>query len=71
MLIPSLPSLSQPLGLPVCLTASPAARLWLKDESLEHSVNLPPLDVIAQEIVEDLEATLQQFAAIASDLKKS
>jgi len=28
------------------------------------------LTIIAAEIVEDLEAALQQFAAIASDLKK-
>jgi type I restriction enzyme M protein len=44
---------------------------WLKDESLEDSANLPPPDVIAQEIVEDLEAALSQFAEIANDLKKS
>jgi hypothetical protein len=43
---------------------------WLKDESLEDSANLPDPDVIAQEIVEDLEAALTQFAAIASDLKR-
>src|SRR4029077_15900730 len=43
---------------------------WLKDESLEDSANLPDPDIIAQEIVEDLEAALQQFAAIAQDLKK-
>ena len=43
---------------------------WLKDESLEDSANLPDPDVIAQEIVEDLEAALQQFATIATDLKK-
>src|SRR5437764_4378364 len=43
---------------------------WLKDESLEDSINLPDPDVIAAEIVEDLEAALQQFAAIAQDLKK-
>src|SRR6516225_4095132 len=43
---------------------------WLKDESLEDSANLPPPDVIAQEIVEDLEAALSQFAEIAADLKK-
>jgi type I restriction enzyme M protein len=43
---------------------------WLKDESLEDSANLPDPDVIAQEIVEDLEAALSQFATIASDLKK-
>lgn len=41
---------------------------WLKDESLEDSANLPPPDVIAQEIMEDLEAALAQFALIAGDL---
>jgi type I restriction enzyme M protein len=43
---------------------------WLKDESLEDSANLPAPDVIAAEIVEDLEAALSQFATIAADLKK-
>ena len=43
---------------------------WLKDESLEDSANLPDPDIIAAEIVEDLEAALQQFAAIAGDLKE-
>jgi type I restriction enzyme M protein len=42
---------------------------WLKDESLEDSANLPDPDVIAQEIVEDLQAALAQFAEIANDLK--
>ena len=42
---------------------------WLKDESLEDSANLPPPDVIAQEIVEDLQAALDEFALIAADLK--
>ena len=60
-----------PSDLPVCLARFPAARLWLKDESLEDSANLPDPDVIAQEIVEDLEAALQQFAAIAQDLTQS
>jgi type I restriction enzyme M protein len=41
---------------------------WLKDESLEDSANLPPPDIIAAEIVEDLEAALAQFAEIATDL---
>jgi type I restriction enzyme M protein len=41
---------------------------WLKDESLADSDNLPPPDVIAQEIVEDLEAALEQFRLIAADL---
>lgn len=43
---------------------------WLKDESLEDSANLPAPEIIAAEIVEDLAAALQQFAAIAQDLKK-
>ncbi len=42
---------------------------WLKDESLEDSANLPAPDVIAAEIAEDLQAALDQFAQIASDLK--
>ena len=43
---------------------------WLKDESLEDGANLPDPDIIAAEIVEDLEAALSQFATIAADLKK-
>ena len=43
---------------------------WLKDESLEDSANLPDPEIIAAEIVEDLEAALSQFAAIATDLKR-
>src|SRR5215472_9976174 len=41
---------------------------WLKDESLEDSANLPAPEIIAAEIVEDLEAALEQFAEIATDL---
>ena len=44
---------------------------WLRDDSLEDMDNLPPPDVIAQEIVEDLEAALAEFAAIAESLKLS
>ena len=43
---------------------------WLKDESLEDSANLPDPNIIAAEIVEDLEAALSQFATMAADLKK-
>ncbi len=50
--------------------ASANLDIWLKDESLEDSANLPDPDVLAAEIVEDLEAALQQFAAIATDLKR-
>ncbi|GIK83365.1 MAG: DNA methyltransferase [Alphaproteobacteria bacterium] len=41
---------------------------WLRDESLADSDNLPPPDVIAREIVDDLEAALEQFRSIAEDL---
>ena len=41
---------------------------WLRDESLEDVDNLPPPDVIAQEIVEDLGAALAEFSAIAASL---
>ena len=40
----------------------------LKDDALEDSANLPNPDVIAQEIVDDLEAALEQFRLIANDL---
>jgi type I restriction enzyme M protein len=44
--------------------------IWLRDESLEDSKNLPPPDVLAQEIAEDLEAALSEFAQIAESLSK-
>ena len=34
---------------------------WLRDESLEERDNLPDPDVLADDIVEDLEAALEQF----------
>jgi type I restriction enzyme M protein len=43
--------------------------VWLRDDSLEDMENLPVPDVIAQEIVEDLEAALSEFAAIAESLR--
>jgi type I restriction enzyme M protein len=43
---------------------------WLKDDSLEDSANLPDPDIIAAEIVEDLQAALDEFALIAADLRK-
>src|SRR5450432_3762450 len=42
---------------------------WLKDEALEDSANLPAPEIIAADIVADLEAALEQFATIAGDLK--
>lgn len=41
---------------------------WLQDKSLEDSANLPAPAVIAAEIVEDLQAALDQFAAVAQSL---
>lgn len=41
---------------------------WLRDESLEDTDNLPAPEMIAAEIVEDLQAALEQFAAIASSV---
>ena len=41
---------------------------WLRDDSLADSDNLPAPGVIAQEIVEDLQAALEQFKLIAADL---
>ena len=42
---------------------------WLKDEALKDSANLPAPGIIAQDIMEDLQAALEQFATIAEDLK--
>jgi len=44
---------------------------WLRDDSLEDVDNLPLPDVIAQEIVEDLEAALAEFSLIADSLRTS
>jgi type I restriction enzyme M protein len=44
--------------------------ILLNDESLKDSANLRNPDIIAAEIVEDLQAALAQFAEIVADLKK-
>jgi type I restriction enzyme M protein len=41
---------------------------WLRDDSLEDGLNLPDPDILAAEIVEDLEAALAQFKEIAESL---
>jgi type I restriction enzyme M protein len=41
---------------------------WLRDESLEGADALASPDVLAASIVEDLQAALEQFTAIADDL---
>ncbi len=42
---------------------------WLKDDSLEDIDSLPEPDVIASEIVENLEAALEQFRSVADELQ--
>jgi type I restriction enzyme M protein len=42
----------------------------IRDKSLEDSADLEDPDVIAEGIADDLEAALEQFAAIAADLKE-
>jgi len=42
---------------------------WLKDDSLEDIDSLPEPDVIAIEIVENLEAALEQFRSVADELQ--
>lgn len=44
---------------------------WLRDESLEDLDNLPAPEVIAREIVEDLTAALEEFAAVAAALENA
>jgi type I restriction enzyme M protein len=43
---------------------------WIKDESVEDSDSLPDPDILAQEIVDDLEDALEQFTTIAGKLKR-
>ena len=44
---------------------------WLQDKSLEDSADLTAPEVIAAEIVEDLQAALEQFAAVALSLEQA
>jgi type I restriction enzyme M protein len=43
---------------------------WLRDDAFEDGENLPPPDVIAAEIVDDLETALAQFSEVAASLTK-
>ncbi|MBI2917763.1 MAG: SAM-dependent DNA methyltransferase [Chloroflexi bacterium] len=44
---------------------------WLRDDSGEDAAGLPAPDVLVQEIVEDLQAALEQFEEIGADLTLS
>jgi type I restriction enzyme M protein len=41
---------------------------WLKDDSLEDTENLPAPEVLAAEIVEQLEAALEEFRSVEEAL---
>jgi type I restriction enzyme M protein len=41
---------------------------WLKDDSLEDSANLPAPDILAQDILENLQAAMEQFSGIYEEL---
>jgi type I restriction enzyme M protein len=43
---------------------------WLKDKSLEDAENLPAPELIAEEIIENLEAALEQFRGVYEELQK-
>ena len=43
---------------------------WLRDESMEDSASLPPPDEIAEEILEDLRAALEQLEEISADFAR-
>ncbi len=44
---------------------------WLRDESLEETASLPDPDVLAQEILEDLEAVVEQIRMVANGLSEA
>ena len=43
---------------------------WLKDDSLDNLDDLPPPDVLQQEIIEHLEAALASFRDVAAGLSR-
>ncbi|MGH3814336.1 MAG: SAM-dependent DNA methyltransferase, partial [Pseudonocardiaceae bacterium] len=44
---------------------------WLRDPDLDDGERLQPPEVIAAEIVEDLQAALVEFSAVAEALEKA
>ena len=44
---------------------------WLRDESLTDLENLPEPDVLAEEIIESLEAALEGFRSVAGELQEN
>jgi type I restriction enzyme M protein len=44
--------------------------IWLKDDSLQDAADLPAPEILAREIMEDLEAALNEFSAIVEALEE-
>ena len=44
---------------------------WLKDESLESLENLPDPEILADEIVDNLEIALDSFKGVLAELQKA
>ena len=44
---------------------------WLKDESLESLENLPEPEILADEIVDNLETALDSFKNVLTELQKA
>lgn len=44
--------------------------VWLQDDSLENTANLPEPDVLASQILDDLETALEDFRAITEALRE-
>jgi len=44
--------------------------LWLKDDSLQDAADLPAPEVLAREIIGELEAALEEFNSIAISLEE-
>ena len=42
---------------------------WIKDEALEATENLPPPEILAEEIIENLRAALEEFEALQEELE--
>lgn len=45
--------------------------VWLRDASLKDADSLPPPEVLAREIVDDLEAAFAEFTSVAEALEKA
>lgn len=52
------------------LTRADLDEFWLRDETLEDSANLPDPHVLAEEIAEDLRASLEQIESVLVDLQQ-